>query len=228
MYTNSNRHLRKVNNQGNSNTDYRKRRSPSPVKNPKTYIPSDMLYDQESEILQNDEEIICREYNLTEREYWIYKSIFDVIDYKKKNQLEPQQMRILLQHLKIDVTNDKKFLYEFFAELDSQGKGYFSFQDFLGLMVRGNDISRQENNHLRAVFNQLKKRDSYSLNIKDVARAFRQNNFNLDDKDIKEIYKMMLEKSKLEKGSEFSYSEFYDIMMEINTKFFEEFRNNKF
>ena len=107
------------------------------------------MQSMESEILELDEEYLCREFNLKSRDYWIYKSIFDVIDYKGRNQVEPMEMRMLLHHLNIDVTNDKKFLYELFADLDTQGKGYFTFQDFLGLMARGKNNMGKESNHYR-------------------------------------------------------------------------------
>ena len=113
---------------------YRKNRSPSPVKSPRSYLPEQLMQTMETEVFELDEEYLCTEFNLKSREYWIYKSIFDVIDYKGRNQVEPMEMRMLLHHLNIDVTNDKKFLYELFADLDTQGKGYFTFYDFLGFL----------------------------------------------------------------------------------------------
>ena len=128
---------------------FRRSRSPSPVKSPRSYLPKETLVTMTSEVFVPNEEFLCREYNLTSRDYWIYKSIFDVIDYKRNNQVEPMEMRMLLHHLDIDVTNDKTFLYSLFADLDTQGKGYFTFQDFLGLMARGNNIGSIEGNCYR-------------------------------------------------------------------------------
>lgn len=108
-----------------------------------------MLEPMDTEFFEQDEEYLCREYNLSSRDFWIFKSIFDVIDYKGRNQVEPMEMRMLLHHLNIDVTNDKKFLYELFADLDTQGKGYFTFQDFLGLMARGKNLQGKSGSYYR-------------------------------------------------------------------------------
>ena len=80
----------------------------------------------------------------------------------------------------------------------------------------------------RNVFNKLKKTNSYSLTKADIATAFRKNNFFLEEEDIDKIYQMMIDKVKLKDQSEFSYAEFYDIMITINAEFLKEFRENKF
>lgn len=62
----------------------------------------------------------------------------------------------------------------------------------------------------------------------DISRAFKENNFFLEEEDIEKIYQMMKDKAKLSEETEFSFAEFYNIMNSINAEFLKEFRENKF
>ena len=124
-------------------------RARSPVKNPVSLVSSEISFEMEQEQMLIDPEALCQEYNLRERDFWIYKSIFDMIDYKRRNQVDPMEMRMLLEHLDIDITNDRKFLYELFADLDTLGNGFFTFQDFLRLLSRGNPQASSEQHNMR-------------------------------------------------------------------------------
>lgn len=133
-------------------------RARSPVKSPTSLPQAQISFELEQEALMIDPEALCREYNLRERDFWIYKSIFDMIDYKGRNQVDPMEMRLLLEHLDIDITNDRKFLYELFADLDTLGNGFFTFQDFLRLISRGNPQPSSEQYNLRYHHNNIFKK----------------------------------------------------------------------
>ena len=142
---------------------------------------------------------------LTSDEIEEIKEAFDIFDIDQSGEISVTELLESMKNLGFDVKN--KAIYQMIAEMDEDGSGTISFEEFLDMMTaRISDKNSTED--LKRVFNLFDLDREGEITVDNLRRVAGELGEEIDEKELAEI----VQRADLNGNDKLDFEDFYNIM----------------
>ena len=133
------------------------------------------------------------------------KEAFDIFDIDQSGEISVSELLQSMKNLGFDVKN--KAIYQMIAEMDDDGNGTISFEEFLDMMTaRISEKNSRED--LMRVFNLFDVDRQGEISVDNLRRVAQELGEEIDEKELAEI----VQRADLNGNSQLDFDDFYNIM----------------